>query len=377
MKKASVSGARKQQHPEIMTGGVYGPLLYAAIRRCFPDGVKSSGQVEQLLHSLNDRAGVHVDPYDTAQGALAHAIIAWEDSGKPMYFLEEELAKVLMHTEIPMEVFDLSVDIPDNGMYVVLPPLFSLENSGHQHPVEGFYLVKDVIAVPTTGGGKADFSDAMVGKSQADRRRVVSIDSPDYLTVQGISCIGVGRPKGTMLGRMREERDDALVVFHLCPQIPLKGAPTAFGGIDELERVVVNLLYALKNTTSVVAERRQPVLSDKEVKRRPAKQERLLQETGRTVNAFTVLSLSKTVRSARPSSSGADNDVASERKLKHPKYVSGHFHRYWVLSPKGEKVLGEKEGRGGKLYLVEHLLAPYLQGVDLPPPATKTVIVKR
>jgi hypothetical protein len=374
-KKQAVIGARKMQHPEIMTTGEYGPLLYDTIRKYFPDGVKSSGQLEHFLHALHSAAGNEIDPLDTAQGALTHAILAWEDNGKPVYFLEEELARTLTFTEIPVKTFDLGVEsVPDNGMYVVLPPLFCLSNSGQQHPIEGFYLVWDVIAVPAVNG-KPSFAAGAARVNKADGQRIVSSGSPDYIFVRGITCVGVGRPKGTVPARMREMRDDALVVFHLCPEIPLGAAPSEFGGVPELERVIVNLLYALKNTTSVLSEMVTPVMNTKEAKRRPTKAARVLQDAGKTLNSYRVLSLSKKVRSARPGGSAGPEEPV--RKLKHPKYISGHFHRYWVSSPGGERVLAEKDGKGGKLHLVEHLLAPYLQGEDLPPPKTKTIFIKK
>jgi hypothetical protein len=358
---------RSQQHPEIMSAGIYGPPLYAALRAQFREGeLRSSGQIQGLLEALGDG-------FDTAQGAMCFSIMAWQDNGKAVYFLEEGLAETLTHTEMPMSSFDLPAWIPDNGMYVALPPLFDIENPDtSRHLVEGFYLVKDLIAVPLGADGKPDFHTTAHLKN--GKHTVVS-DADGYQPIQGITCVGVGRPKG-FRWNLKEMRDDALVVFHLCPGTPLgEGTKRAFGGIAELERVVVNLLYAMRNTTSVVVERRQPEMGEKMSKRRPAKAKKLLEEGGKTLDAYTVLSLSKTVRSARPAE-GREESAAPERKLKHPKYISGHFHRYWVKDAAKERVLETKDGKGGKLYLVEYLLAPYLQGADLPKPPTKTVIVR-
>jgi len=353
-----------------MSSGVFGPPIYEAMREIFAEtGLYSSGQIQGLLNGLSTGG----QRFDTAQGAMCFAILAWQDNGRAVYFLEEGLAETLTNTEMPMDLFDLPAWVPDNGMYVVVPPLFMLENPDTSlHPVEGFYLVKDMIAVPKGKDGRPDYrtTDHLL-----DGKHTVVSSDEGYEMVQGITCVGVGKPKG-YTWNMREMRNDALVVFHLCPGIPLgEDTKNAFGGIAELERVVVNLLYAMQNTTSVVAERRQPELGDKAAKRRPAKAQKLLDESGKTLDAYTVLSLSRTVRSARPSEAREGTETP-ERKLRHPKYISGHFHRYWVRDAAKERVLETKDGKSGKLYLVEYLLAPYLQGADLPKPPTKTVIVR-
>ncbi len=358
---------RKQQHPEILSAsGHYEAFVRGASAWYGGAPLRSSGQVEAFLRAH------FAQSFDSAFNATIYALGKWAGCSRPVYFLERELAETLVHTEVPMRTFDLPAWLPDESMYVSCPPLFELENpASGMHPVEGFYLVRDTMGVLLDAEGRRryDTRKSLPGEPAP----TVSSGDPGVEMVEGITCIGVGKD------RSRDPRviDDALVVFHLVPGVPLdEHSRHSFAGIHQLERVVVNLLYAMQRTSSVVREQRQPELDPRHAGRRPGRAEKLLRDSGTTVAPYTVLSLSKKTRSAAPAAQ--PEGVASvERKLRHPKLISGHFHRYWVADPGDETVLDTRQGKASTLYLVEYLLAPYVQGADLPAPAVKTVLVVR
>jgi hypothetical protein len=310
-----------------------------------PDG---TGETAAIMQSYG------VDPSDVTVGPMMWAMLRWFENNRPIYFLDRALAETLTHTEIPMATFDLPVWLPDDGMYIVLPPLFTIQNDiSGQHVVEGVYLVKDTVAVSDTRG------PAFPSRSLGSPRLIESHET-GFHVAPAIMCVGIGKEK--------PGQGDAIVNFSLMPGTPLKGAPeSTFGGIPELIRVICNLLYALQHTTSIERERCIPALTKKQAERRPGRME----AGGKSAAPYTILRIHGTLRSARSTSVPTEGG-----KLLHPKRISGHFHQYWVLEPGTEKVLDRKPGAGGTLCLVEYLLAPYTQGEHLPPsPLPKTVKV--
>ena len=365
---------RKMQHPEVIASDELWARVFGTLMRTYDEvgqEPRNSGQIQQVLDAILGR----IDG-DTAYSSMAYAVLKWMRRGRPIYYLEEQLARALADTELPFETFELPVWLPDDGMWVAVPPLFDVENvDTGMHRVEGFYLTLDSVAVPLDAEGRPmlrprDFNDG------PPKSKVVEIVAGRHVELDAITCVGVGEPRKHP-GEPAMIRDDALVVFHLVPGMPLGDEAKALGGIAELTRMVTNLLYAMRRTTSVERELRECELPRKAARRRAGRAERLLAQGGKTIAPYTVLRLSSRVRPPRVPSALLPGTELGARKLQHPRLVPGHFHRYWVLDPRNEHVLETKPGVGGTLHLIEYLLAPYVQGAGLPQKNEKTIVVRR
>lgn len=349
---------RAATHPEVLSRGVLGSTFLRTLNTA-GIGLKSTGHAQSYCDATGDS--------DETHGPLLYALARWVGNNKPIYYLDRDLAETLTHTEVPMESFSLPVWIPDDGMYLVMPPIFWVSNPHTgKHAVEGIYLTRDTSLVKVDAEGNADWSIDPQGSSSD----VLYENSPGYKLNPSISIVGIGASHGTFLN-MPDMRDDAIVTAHLSEGCPItRDVHTTYGGIPEILRVVCNLLYALQRTRGVEQETVQPELSKKALKRKPGRTEKLMEEGGRSLLPYKILRLSKRVRMAVLS-----EGPRSGRKLRHQKVVSGHFHKYWVLDAEDEVVLDTKQGKGGDLKLIEFLLAPYIQGAHLPVPP-KTVVVK-
>ena len=358
---------RQQVHPEVLSRDVMHQQIASLVQRA-RSSVNSSGDMQLLLERIGSD--------DTTVGAQMWAFLRWKEEGRPVYYVEKELAETLSKTEIPFSVFNLKLELPTDGMYVSLPPIFEVENrETGMHDVVGAYIVLDKLAVRVGEDGELDFHVPDV----VEERTVVDVRDEGFRLIEGITVVGVGRAKNVFKIGGAQFLNDAIISAHFAAGQPItEHLKSTFGGYSSLVRTTLNLLYAMQNTRSVVQERAVPELSKKALKRGEAKALKELEAEGRTVRPYTILSLSRTVRTVQPGTRGASSP-AGTRKLTGPKFVSGHFHRYWVLDPAGEKVHETKDGVAGTLHLVEYLLAPYIQGEDIVPDPNKpkTVLVRK
>ena len=368
---------RAQVHPEVMSAGAVMGAVLKLVEQVAPT---TAGPVQLLLTRVfNDD--------DVTHAHMVWAVRAWLLNNRPLYHLDEALAETLARTEVPSDRFDLGTWLPTDGMYLSLPPIFDVESDdGTFRRVEGLYLVRDRIAVPWDPARDRDEMDTprqagdalVVDMSAADAgpSGVVTLESGSWVEKEAITCVGIGRPTRLVAG-IPEMRDDAIVTFNLVPGVSLmRGAASKIGGIAELQRVAYNLLYALQRTRSVRSEWAVPEVSRKAMKRSEKKRAALLE--GRSTAPYTVLYLSSRVRTvAQPDPAGGEPHAPlAARRLRGPKFISGHFHKYWVRNPDGEHVLEVKDGVSGKLHLVEYLLAPYTQGTDIQDKRQKNVIIR-
>ena len=130
---------RQQVHPEVLSRDVMHQQIASLVQRA-RSSVNSSGDMQLLLERIGSD--------DTTVGAQMWAFLRWKEEGRPVYYVEKELAETLSKTEIPFSVFNLKLELPTDGMYVSLPPIFEVENrETGMHDVVGAYIVLDKLAV--------------------------------------------------------------------------------------------------------------------------------------------------------------------------------------------------------------------------------------
>ncbi len=353
---------RKTQHPEKYMRGA--ALLIEAIRRIY-GSTASAEDVGQVVLSIAHAMG-SPQMAEHTQVLSISSLYTWCMNNMPMYVLEEELAWALVNTRPPMETFDLLPRVPVSGMYVAIPPIFTIYNnqSGH-HKIEGFYLSENLVRC---------YADP------AKRRQKISDDVDlDELTQEpGVTIVAVGEDKQADYADKNKLApvDDALFTFHLLPGDTLRLGDVAVeqDGQQELVYMVTNLLYLLQRTKGQISEVREeapPYLKgdDRAARRARAREN----EKGRSALSHTILRLSEKAKAAQKASSaksGTEKDIARH-------IVAGHIHSYWVSNPEDQPVLSVKEGDDGKKkHLIHKWLLPYWRGSGEAMPG-KTVLVKK
>lgn len=353
---------RKTQHPEKYMRGA--SILIEAVRRIY-GSTASAEDVGQVVVSIADALD-RPQMADHTQVLSVSALYTWCMNNMPMYVLEEELAWALVNTRPPMQVFELLPRVPVSGMYVAIPPIFTIYNnlSGH-HKIEGFYLSENLVRC---------YADP------AKRRKKIGddVDLKDLVQEPGVTIVAVGEDKRADYADKHKLApvDDALFTFHLLPgdSLQLEDATVEQEGQQELIYLVTNLLYLLQRTKGQIAEVRELVppylLGDDRAARRAREREN---NKGRSALAHTVLRLSEKAKASQKASgakSGTEKDIARH-------IVAGHIHSYWVSNPEDQPVLSVKEEEGGKKkHLIHKWLLPYWRGSGEATPG-KTVLVKK
>lgn len=353
---------RPVTYPELVLGGPASQVLAALRTGSDPlDAHEMAQRVSALANVATKASGVtrpeqdvHLDAY------LYWALHRWERSGCSTFTMEGELAWAIANTEPPMTTFDLLPEIPVDGMYVSMPPVFDIgDDTTGRHRIEGFFLTVNEIFVPIRGN-LASGPIVAVRPSEASQ----------YNVQRSVTVVGIGEDKSPELADRIERgqgwhRDDWVVYFNLVPGQPIY-IEGGCAGVSELTRVVTNFLYLLQNTTELTEEsdpvRTEFVGSDRKTRRERERQQR----KGRSVHPHRVWTLS-TLKQGKvlpdPDAPVANNP--GRRVSGH--VVLGHIHRYWVVDPVGRKSLGTREvvtkTRGTRTYhLVAKWLLPYVRG---------------
>lgn len=355
---------RQRVHPEILLRSeFFSPTLRAIgmVADSQPPERQCSGLAQQYLLLLGDD--------DVTHPQLFWALHRWVRCGKPLYYLDHGLAEALTHTDFPGEAMWENIQLPDESFYLVLPPLFALENDQTgDHVIEGVYVVRDDVMVPRNPDGTLNYVSQ--GKTDGRPPRAY-VDDPRFARRLGISLVAVGMPKGYLLG-LEDARDDALVSSALVGGQPFS-QNYKYGGVEEVYRIVVNLLYLLQFTRQAERERVVPevdVKGGRERNIRRAVEE--VERKGKSLTPYTVLRLQERPRVAPT----AETTPRSERRTKYRSWVAGHFHSYWVLKPGKDQVAVEtREGKGGTLHRVVRFLTPYPKGAGLPE-RPRNIVVK-
>ncbi|NBR67104.1 MAG: hypothetical protein EBT79_07500 [Actinobacteria bacterium] len=354
-------------YPELIINGPMGRILGLLRKGVDPVDAHSMAERVTILGTMSGRADrTAIDTY------LYWALHRWDRAGCPVFTLDGELAWSVAHTEPAMTTFDLLPQIPVDGMYVSMPPVFDIgDDDIGRHRIEGLFLTVNDIYVPVDGRA-ADGPVTMVSESERQ----------DYRVVRGITVVGVGEDKAPNLADRLErgdgwDRNDWIVFFNLVPGMPLyiEGGPQ---GIAELTRVTANLLFLLQNTTEIREEpeptRPEFVGDDRKARRERDRQHR----KGRSAIPHRVWHLSEHDRGkVLPDPDAPTVDNPGRTVSGH--VVLGHIHRYWVLDPAGRRSLGTRtvETRtGGRrtYHLVAKWLQPYVRGEG--PVAAPRVLVR-
>lgn len=341
-------------YPELILGGPSGKVLDVLRKGSDPANAHEMAQRVNLLAGMASKepteGRIHLDAY------LYWALHRWDRSGCPTFTMDGELAWAIANTEPPMTTFDLLPEIPVDGMYVSMPPVFDIgDDTTGRHRIEGFLLTTNDIYVPLDG---RPATGPIVSITPNDERR--------YQVKRGVTIVGVGEDKAPNLAERIErgegwDRDDWIVYFSLVPGESLY-IDGAHQGVAELTRVVANFLYLLQNTNEMVEvldpARPEFVGSDRKTRRERERQQR----KGRSVHPHRVWNLStQDLGKVLP-----DPDAPVERNPARGKVsghmVLGHIHRYWVVDPAGRKSLATREvvtkTLGTRTY---HLVAKWLQ----------------
>lgn len=340
-------------YPEICLAGPIGQ---------FQDKIRSMGKLQDI-HDLASRMVGYANNWgfekDKTELFLQWSLHQWVNSHKPVFVIEEDLAWALVNTEPPMENFDLLPQIPTDGMYISLPPVFEIGDGGEdpksRHKIEGIFLTYNEVLTPKDGN-EVSGSLTEVTPETFDK----------YDIVPSITVVGVGEDKRPQSKTNAAYlRDDLVLYFSLAPGKPLYFSENKPQGLAELTRVVTNLLYLLQNTRELSEVQDPPLpgslLGDSRTARR--ERERDLQK-GRSCLRHTVWKLSTLKQ--KPSHKPEDSLPPEERKVR-GHIVLGHIHRYWVVDPGERKVLQTKtansQTKGSRTYhLVAKWILPYRRG---------------
>lgn len=353
---------RSTQHPEKYLLGA--DRVAAYLLGVFGGRPVSAEEVGTILISIAEAQGMG-DRMDHTQILTIHALYSWLIHNQPMYILDEDLAWALINTRPPMTDFDLLPKVPVSGMYVVIPPCFSIyNNQSGEHKIEGFYLTENLVRC---------YADPARRREKVEREDVLDLN--DYIQEPAITVVAVGEDKQAEYASKNNlaPQDDALFTFHLLPGEPLKleNVTQEQLGHQELVYMVTNLLYLLQRTKGQITEIREDFVPSLRGDDRKSRRERERENAkGRSVLAHTILRLSEKAKaSQKASSSGGEKDMARH-------IVAGHIHSYWVSNPEDQPVLAVKGEEGKQLHLIHKWLLPYWRGSG-EQTAGKTVVVKK
>ena len=354
---------RPVTYPELIQAGPMGRVLELLRKGSDPSDAHEMAERVHIMAEMLTPGGKSTQGGTRRSNLDAYiywALHRWDRSGCPVFTMEGELAWAIAHTEPPMTTFDLVPDIPINGMYVSMPPVFDIgDDTIGRHRVEGFFLTVNDIYVPKDKS-HADGPIIMIGSENMDR----------FEKKRSITVVGVGEDKNPDLsGRIDRgegwNRDDWVVYFSLVPgeSLYIDGGTQ---GVGDLTRVVSNFLYLLQNTTEL-REESDPPRPDLAGADRKSRRERERQHRkGRSAYPHRVWHLSTLERGKVPADPDAPVTDNPKREVS-GHIVLGHIHRYWVVDPAGRRVLAKREvttkTRGARTYhLVAKWLLPYARG---------------
>lgn len=352
---------RPVTYPELAMQGPASDIIETCRVSGYAENIQRMGA---LIYAMCQKTGLPYAPL----GTLMHwSLHQWDKMGRPLFVLDGELAWALTQTEPPMTRFDLMPDIPIDGMYVVLPPVFDMASSTGTHKVEGLFITTNDVVIPPS-----------------DYKHLPSPPVPDkdgQVVRRGITVLGVGEDIAPGLVERLDSgkgwlRDDALIFFHLVPGLPLYYQSETVQGTAELTRVVVNLLYLLQHTKEIHPAKDPTTGIGSGNDRKSRREQHRESKKGRSYIPHTVWKLSTMERKAsRPAM--VEGEDAVKRSVQGG-IVMGHIHHYWVVDPKDKKVVATKveptKAHGDRTYYkVAKWLLPYVRGEAGTEPRTVSI----
>lgn len=300
-------------------------------------------------------------PQQPTDGVLIYALAEWTKNGCPLYLLDAPLARALVHTTPPMETFDLLPKVPVSGMYLSLPPIFSLHNDETGlHLVEGVYLMEDDVLVWERKTGGIDPRSCQ-RRSNEEKRAMFEDPSLRLVPRRGLTFLAVGqdRRQSTTL-KDAWCRDDALVNCHIAPGVPMDPYyHDGWAGTAEMFRLVMNLIY-LWQTTHHVATRVVPGRTFEGKDRAIRREKERFAANRKSASGYTLLHLDHHEAKAASTARALTEVVSTAERARH--IVAGHIRRYWVLDPGEARVMETKEVHGKTRHAVARWMLPYWRG---------------
>jgi hypothetical protein len=338
-------------YPELVLKGPMRDTIAALRGKIDPDDAHVMAARAVILR---ESVGQNWDPIDTY---LYWALHRWDRAGSPVFAVDGDLALGLVNTDLPSSTFYLPPEVPVDGMYVVMPPVFDIGSDGQgMYRIEGFFLTVSDIYVPVDGQPVP--SSVLVGVNQ-----------DAYRVVRGVTVVGIGEDRAPELARRLDrgegwKRDDLVVFFNLVPGMPIQVGASVTGS-DALARVVVNLLYALQKTGDIREVADPPRQEFKGADRKSRRERDRQHWRGRSVLAHRTWKASPVRGRTIPDPDApvvpalvptVDGDT-----------VRGHFRQHWVSDPGDRPVLTTREvstrdGGTRTYHLVTQWLPPYERG---------------
>ena len=356
---------RRKTYPERMLDTPH-MMLVKAVER-FPDVTSAldttrailtliPGSKDKLVHPVT---GAILDPTPLVTWGL----IQWRKSHRPIYVLDADLAYALANTEPPEDAFDELLRLPFDGLYVAVPPVFTVYNEDTgDHPVEGFFLMNDS------------------GKEDAECRPTHSVTIISVGSAKKGAVVEEGvRRMYESIGReeLADELNDALQYSPIYPgENPLKTrfSKEEHNGLRLCTRIAVNLLMALHSTKRITAKKKDPPKLPTSSSKR-AKLERNWSTLPYTQLSFTKLTGMGEEEAKEREAKQTIRAEGNERAKVRAHIVPGHWNRYWVTKKKvgpNDKPDGEQTDAttGETLYRVRRWLLPYIRGEGKVEPPT-------
>lgn len=275
------------------------------------------------------------------------ATTAWRDFGKPSLLMDEDLASMLLHTDLPPAEEVAKEKLPEMPwpcFVIRLPPLFQVHNEvSGEHLVEGILLYRDWVTIPDTKENKECILIMVLGEDKARKQR--------------------RRTGATYI-------DDAMVFTMVAegqhPTWVSSAAPAeALVSLRNAVRIVWNFLYLFNSgRTDLLMDKVTPELP----KCKSAKKQKRLGKklVGKSTLPYFKLGVKGSLKTGNTSFKKGVAEHGEASQL----LVRGHFKRQWELESTA-KELGHVPLRGEgteavsktgkKMVCVRKFVAPYFR----------------
>lgn len=269
-----------------------------------------------------------------------------------VWLISEDLAFALSNTDPPVERFtdELMANrfrLPYPGMYLVLPPVYDLQDpESGSHKVQGIYLAEDIVLTTQ------QFDDMVAGRP-----------TPIVGAAPAIIASAIGECKGVLPGYVLNDTTASLTLSPVTRGGEVEYLTRPSAGHKNTVQLVTNFLWALHSGYLSVEQK------DSSSRRQTIGRGGIKHVLPRS---YTYVQLSEKVRR-----DNAEKGAMRAEDVRHVRahLVRGHWHSYWVLNPEGRVFTETRVSRTGKTeHKVRIWLLPYYVGdpKDALPPKYKS-----